>query len=206
MVGRSPKSFCQKFSTPAVITSERLASFNAPLSVISGAVNFAADYALFPGAAVGSGHRIANHPPANQRPAAPQSNSSNRWSNPSFSDSRQGVAVMPIIRPGHCFIARSQPSAAAWCASSITIRSSVLYPCQNFHAGGAPTHGLRHQNDGTAAHRWRIGSRRPFHVHHGRNAGIGQHPTSLLGKFPAVRQPNRLAPAHEPSRPAALRR
>ncbi|MXX36879.1 MAG: hypothetical protein F4Y91_04460 [Gemmatimonadetes bacterium] len=35
-------------------------------------------------------------------------------------------------------------------------------------------------------------------VSHGRDVGIGQHPTSLLGKFLAVRQPNRLASACEP--------
>ena len=36
-------------------------------------------------------------------------------------------------------------------------------------------------------------------VSHGRDVGIGQHSTSLLGKFPAVRQPNRLAPVLAPT-------
>ena len=58
---------------------------------------------------------------------------------------------------------------------------------------GPPTHGLSHENDDPTVHGRGVGSRWPADIRPCRNAGIGQHPTGLLGQLLAVGEPDRLA-------------
>ena len=63
---------------------------------------------------------------------------------------------------------------------------------------GPTTHGLSHENDGPAGNGRGVGSRFPADIRPCRNAGIGQHPTGLLGQLVAVGEPDRLAVIVEP--------